>query len=101
MPSSKPLFYEFTTKKKKYGVPSQNFVQKNVLCEKGDEITRFDGTLQRTNTENWKQIFPEKELKDQSPNFHIHMALSDLYTPTIDLPILHAAVNMCTDPGNI
>jgi hypothetical protein len=29
---------------KKYGVPSHNFVKKNVLCEKGDEITRFDGT---------------------------------------------------------
>jgi hypothetical protein len=27
----------------KYGVPSHNFVKKNVLCEKGDEITRFDG----------------------------------------------------------
>ena len=31
---------------KKYGVPSHNFVKKNVLCEKGDEITRFDGTKQ-------------------------------------------------------
>ena len=31
---------------KKYGVPSHNFVKKNVLCEKGDEITRFDGTQQ-------------------------------------------------------
>jgi hypothetical protein len=29
---------------KKYGVPSHNFVEKIVLCEKGDEITRFDGT---------------------------------------------------------
>jgi hypothetical protein len=28
---------------KKYGAPSHNFVKKNVLCEKGDEITRFDG----------------------------------------------------------
>ncbi len=28
---------------KKYGVPSHIFVKKNVLCEKGDEITRFDG----------------------------------------------------------
>jgi hypothetical protein len=28
---------------KKYGVPSHNFVKKNVLCEKGDKITRFDG----------------------------------------------------------
>jgi hypothetical protein len=29
---------------KKYGVPSRNFVKKNVLCEKGDKITQFDGT---------------------------------------------------------
>ncbi len=29
----------------KYGIPSQKFVKKNVLCEKGDEITRFDGTV--------------------------------------------------------
>jgi hypothetical protein len=28
---------------KKYGLPSQNFVKENVLCEKGDKITRFDG----------------------------------------------------------
>jgi hypothetical protein len=28
---------------KKYGVPSHNIVKKNALCEKGDEITRFDG----------------------------------------------------------
>jgi hypothetical protein len=47
MPTSKPLFYEFTTRKK-YGVPSRNFVKKNVLCEKGDEITRFDGTSYST-----------------------------------------------------
>jgi hypothetical protein len=30
---------------KKYGVPSHNFVKKNVLCEKGDEITRIDGIV--------------------------------------------------------
>jgi hypothetical protein len=30
---------------KKYGVPLHNFVEKNVLCEKGDGITRFDGTF--------------------------------------------------------
>jgi hypothetical protein len=39
------------------------------------------GTLQRTNTENWKQIFPEKELRDHSPNFHIYVSMSDLYIP--------------------
>ncbi len=32
----------------KYKVPSWNFVKKNVLCEKGDEITRFDGMVQRS-----------------------------------------------------
>jgi hypothetical protein len=37
-------------------------------------------TLQRTNTENWKQIFPEKELRGLSSNFHIHVSVSDLYT---------------------
>jgi hypothetical protein len=45
-------------------------------------------TLQRTNAENSKQIFPEKELRGHSPNFHIHESVSDLYIPTIDLPIL-------------
>ncbi len=44
--------------------------------------------LQRTNTENSKQIFPEKELRGYSPNFHIHVSVSDLYSPTIDLSIL-------------
>jgi hypothetical protein len=31
-------------------------------------------TLQRNNTENLKQIFPEKKLRCQSPNFHIHVS---------------------------
>ncbi len=36
----------------------------------------------------WKQIFPEKELRDHSPKFHIHVSVTDLYIPTIDLPIV-------------
>jgi hypothetical protein len=56
--------------------------------------------LQRHNTENLKQIFPEKELRSLSPNFHIHVSVSDLYVPTIGLPIL-LQENMWTDPGNI
>jgi hypothetical protein len=31
----------------------------------------FGSTLQRANTENSKQIFPETELFGHSPNFHI------------------------------
>ncbi len=45
-------------------------------------------SLQRINTENSKQIFPEKELRGHSPNFHIHVSVSDLYIPTIDLTVL-------------
>ncbi len=44
--------------------------------------------LQRHNTKNSKKIFPEKELRGLSPNFHIHVPVSDLYIPTIGLPIL-------------
>jgi hypothetical protein len=55
---------------------------------------------QRHNTENSKQIFPEKELCGISPNVHIHVSVSDLYIPTIGLPIL-LQENMWTIPGNI
>jgi hypothetical protein len=45
-------------------------------------------TLQRQNTEIWKQVLPEKEYRSPSPNFHIHASVSYLYIPTIGLPIL-------------
>jgi hypothetical protein len=44
--------------------------------------------LQRQNTEISKQIFPEKEYRGLSPNFHIYTSVSDLYISTINLPIL-------------
>jgi hypothetical protein len=53
----------------------------------------------RQNTESLKQIFLEKELPGLSPNFHIHVSVSNLYNPTIGLPIL-LHENMWTDPGN-
>jgi hypothetical protein len=52
-------------------------------CSKGARCT-----LQRQNTEISKQIIPEKEYRGPSPNFHIHASVSDLYIPTIVLPIL-------------
>jgi hypothetical protein len=33
------------------------------------------------NTENSQQIFPEKELRGLSTNFHIHVSVSDLHIP--------------------
>ncbi len=45
-------------------------------------------------------MFPEKELHGNSPNYHIHVYVSDLYISTIDLPIL-LHEDMLTDPGNV
>jgi hypothetical protein len=33
-------------------------------------------------------IFSEKEYRGLGPNFHIHASVSDLYIPTVGLPIL-------------
>jgi hypothetical protein len=52
------------------------------------DINHSSAHTANTNTEIWKQLFPEKELCGHSPNFHIHASVSDLYIPTIDLPIL-------------
>ncbi len=32
-------------------------------------------------------VIPEKKLRGLSPNFHIHVSVSDLYIPTIGPPI--------------
>jgi hypothetical protein len=48
----------------------------------------LEDTLQRKNAENLKQIFPEKEYHGLSPNFHIHVSVSELYIPTMELPFL-------------
>ncbi len=37
-------------------------------------------TLQRANTENLKQIFPEKELRGHSPDCHIHVSEQFIYS---------------------
>jgi hypothetical protein len=57
--------------------------------------------LQRKNAENWKQIFPEKEYRGLSPNFHIHVSVSELYIPTMELPfLLEEICGLWTDPEN-
>ncbi len=45
-------------------------------------------TLQRENAENFKQIFPEKECRGLSPEFQIHVSVSELYIPTMGLSFL-------------
>jgi hypothetical protein len=51
----------------------------NVVIKHFNLSQLMQGALRRTNAENSKQIFPEKELRGHSPNFHIHVSLSDLY----------------------
>jgi hypothetical protein len=58
--------------------------------------------MQRHNTENTKQIFPEKELRGLSPNFHIHVSVSDLHIYSHKRSAYSAVGKyMWTDPGNI
>jgi hypothetical protein len=53
-----------------------------------------------TRYRKFEQIFPEKDLRGLSSNFHIHVSVSDLYVPTIGLPIL-LQENTWTDPRGI
>jgi hypothetical protein len=47
-----------------------------------------------------KYVFPEKKLRGLSPNFHIHVSVSDLYIPTIGPPIF-LQQNRQTDRRNM
>ncbi len=58
-------------------MPGQNVALQNVTFPKlKRHITLC--ALQRKNAENLKQVFPEKEYRGLSPNFHIHVSMSEL-----------------------
>jgi hypothetical protein len=50
-------------------------------------------------TENPIYLFPKKELHGLSPNYYIHVSLSDSYIPRIG-PYIWLQQNRQTDPGN-
>jgi hypothetical protein len=54
----------------------------------------------KTQYRKFETNIPIKELRGLIPNFHIHVSVSDLYIPTLVLPIL-LQENMWADPGNI
>jgi hypothetical protein len=54
----------------------------------------------KTQYRKFETFITKKGIGSLSPYFHIHVSVSDLYIPTIGLPIL-LQENMCTDPGNI
>ncbi len=45
-------------------------------------------------------VFPEMKLRGLFPNFHIHVSMSDLYSPTI-CPSILLQQNRQTDRWNI
>ena len=51
-------------------------------------------------TENPIYVLLEMKLRGLIPNSYIHVSVSDLYIPMIDLPIW-LQQNRQTDPGNI
>jgi hypothetical protein len=56
--------------------------------DRGRDIFRMETrgrkrALQRHSTESSKQVFPVKELRGLSPNFHSHVSASELYIPRI------------------
>ncbi len=57
-------------------------------------------TLQRQNAENLKQIFPAKEYRGFSLNFHIRFVCERIIY-THDESAFSAGGNMYNDPGNI
>jgi hypothetical protein len=59
-----------------------------VTCVEHPSPVSTTPALQRKNAENLKQIFPEKEYRGLSPNFHIHVSVSELYITTMELPFL-------------
>ncbi len=63
------------------GYSKENRQELNILMAEKD-------AMQRHITKNSKHIFPETEMRDPSPNFHIHVSVSDLYIPMIRLPIM-------------
>jgi hypothetical protein len=51
-------------------------------------------------TKNPIYVFPEMKLCGLNPNSYVHVSVSDLYVPRIDVPIW-LQQNRQTDPGNI
>ncbi len=73
--------------------PLQLYVMNTRACaignpKLGPANLLFLSALKRQNAENLKQIFPAKEYRGLSPNFHIHVSVSILYIPTMGLPFL-------------
>ncbi len=64
------------------------------VCRCRSTADRSGECTAKTKCRKFEQIFPEKEYREISPNFHIHMSVGDGSA-------FSAGGNMWTDPGNI
>jgi hypothetical protein len=64
--------------------------KKSRLKERGrvEERSRVEEKGRMHCKEIWIYVFPGKELRGISLNFHIHVSVSDLYITTLGLPIV-------------
>jgi hypothetical protein len=81
-------YYKYTGTKSPFQLPSETIFTLISLGSLRNRKHAAQPALQRHNTKISKQIFPEKELRDHSPNSYILVSGSDLHIPTIGLPIL-------------
>ncbi len=68
----------------KIGNNTYSFCRRPILAESAI----FSYIHCKDKMQNLKQIFPEKDYRGLSPNFHIHVSVSGLFIPTIGLPFL-------------
>jgi hypothetical protein len=68
--------------------PKGNIAIVRVVCLSIEDLKH---SLQRHNTENSKHIYPAKEMLGLSPNFHILVSVSDLYTYSYDRSVYSVA----------
>ncbi len=73
------------------------------LQMKGQWESKIKVWFQFMYSQKWNYVaslFPKQNYNVLSPNFHIHVSVSNLYIPRLGLPIL-LQPNRQTDPGNI
>ncbi len=81
-----PLHISSTQLKEMWGI--NTLIKVAAYTELYRTLALLFTTLQRQNAENLKQIFPEKEYRGLlSPSIHIHVSVSELYIPTMGLPV--------------
>jgi hypothetical protein len=80
-------------------LPQRNNVKDPALQMKGRWESNINVWFRFMYSQKWTcvaSIIPKQNYNVLSPNFQLHVSVSDLYIPSLGLPIL-----LQTDPGNV